>query len=202
MWRKKKDPLLELLGYDSELDFATADGVVMDTIHAIISGNLEVILEVCQLETLKKEDLAGVSGIIKGHATMYVKKFFSRSTFHVVDVEEDADETIAAVHLKGETVSAAELVAKTMDLLARNEQTLQLRKGSIDLRKMRQVMALVDGAIQDLPVRSVSGVVNMEKLNGKWQMKHRDELANVMILASPIALEKQLVEKYGFLFGA
>ena len=39
MWKKKKDPLLELLGYDSEQDFVTADDVLKEQMNRIMDGD-------------------------------------------------------------------------------------------------------------------------------------------------------------------
>lgn len=200
MWRKKKDPLLELLGYESDQDLVTADDVLMQTVNGITSGNLEVLVEACQLQSIKKEDLAGASGIVKGHASNYIRKFFAKSSFHVVEIEENADETIAAVHLKGETVSAEEMVEQAITILERNEATLQLFSGNMDMRKISMAMDLVGEIITGLRTAPVTGVVHMEKTAGKWQMVNNDELSQVMARSSVTGLEQMLLERYGKMF--
>lgn len=197
MWRKKKDPLLELLGYESDQDFITADDVLKELIRGIAGGNLEMLTEVSGLERFTQADLAAASGIIKGYAADYVRKFFSKSEFHVVEVEENADETMAAVHIKGVTVSGDHLMAQGLAVLNEHESQLQLRAGQVDLRKINGAMLLVGKVIDNLTPLPVTGVVHMEKRDGKWRMVDSEELSQIMLHTSVKEMERTLLRAYG-----
>lgn len=196
MWRKKKDPLLELLGYDSEQDLITADDELRKTVRAILDGDLETIVEASELKSIKKEDVAKLSGIIKGNATKYVQSFFAKASFQITEVEEDADETRAAIHLKGQTVSAKELTTRGLKVLADNEATLQLLSGELDLRKVGKAMELIEDIIAKLEPAPVSGVVHMEKRDGRWKMTDSNELSFIMVRASMKELEKVVLAQF------
>lgn len=195
MRKKKKDPLLELLGYDSEQDLVAADDVLKDIMNKIMDGDLMTIVAVSGLKTLSKTDVQKLSGIVKGHASGYVRHFFDKSTFTIDDVEEDADETRAAIHLIGETVSAEELCGSALTVLAQNESTLQLHSGELDMRKIGLAMDLVDKQIAALRPAPVQGVVHMEKQGGQWKLMDSDALSRIMIRGSLLELE-QAVKAY------
>lgn len=190
MWRKKKDPLLELLGYDSEQDFVTADDVLKEQMNRIMDGDLALIVETAGLKTLSAAEIAGWSGIVKGHASRYVRHFFEKSSFTVDDVEEDADETKATIHLIGETVSGEELCRRALKTLAKHKDTLQLFEGKPDMRKIGGAMDLINTEIAALTTAPVEGVVTMEKQNGQWKLTDSDALSRVMIRGSLVELEQ------------
>lgn len=190
MWKKKKDPLLELLGYDSEQDFVTADDVLKEQMNRIMDGDLVLIVETAGLKTLSAAEIAGWSGIVKGHASRYVRRFFEKSFFTVDDVEEDADETKATIHLIGETVSGEELCRRALKTLAKHKDALQLFEGKPDMRKIGRAMDLINVEIAALTTAPVEGSITMEKQNGQWKLTDSDALSRVMIRGSLVELEQ------------
>lgn len=195
---KKKDPLLELLGYDSESELLiTADEELMRMIKGMIAGDLVAVLEASQIKRFTLEDLEKASGIVKGHTSAYVKKFFAKTEIYVTDVEENADETIAAVHLKGETVSLKELALKSIAMIEKNEPTLHLHDGKVNMRKISKAMHYVEKVIHSLQPAPVEGIVHMEKVNGTWKVLDREELSRVTVRSSIGEIEQLAYERFG-----
>lgn len=195
---KKKDPLLELLGYESESELlVTADEELMRMIKGMIAGDLVSVLEASQIKRFTLADLEKASGIVKGHTSGYVKKFFAKTEIYVTDVEENADETIAVVHLKGETVSLKELAVKSIALIEQNESTLHLHSGKASMRKFGKAMHYVEKTIHSLKSEPVEGIVHMEKVNGNWKIVDREELSHITVRSSIGEIEKLVYEHFG-----
>jgi hypothetical protein len=156
--RKGNDPVLELLGYGSEEGLLDADEHLRLSLDGLKKGDGSLVKSLCRpgcdvWDGLPKTLLSTQQGL---------RFLFGKSDLQIVEVEENSDDTCALVHITGEAVHFDSL-----------DQFSALEVPSHSLLKKRQE--------KELPLSPVTGVVAMEKENGRWYLTDPSQVALLLL---------------------